>query len=697
MVLLTSRPGRLFVIRENEMPFRPDYWNVPPWLIALMYLALGTATLAMVAQVWVRARLWQVGRSEPGFDRWPFRLARLIKYGVIQVKIANQAFGGVMHLSIFWAMVVLFIGTALATIDTNFVEILTGDAYRIYELVLDAFSLFLTLGLGLAALRRWASRPEKLTHTARFNAGLVILFWIMLTGLLLEGLRLAVQQPDWALWSPVGHLFSEGFRATGLAEPTMRGWHVVVWAVHFGLVALFLVTLPQDTLFLHVFTSPLNILFSDLDRPKGTLVPIYDIEEAEVLGAGELREFNWKTLLHGDACTECGRCQEVCPAHLAGHPLNPKRIILDIRDHLWKEGPGLLASDGESRAALIGDVIQEDTLWACTACYACVQECPVLIEHVDVIVEMRRHLTLLQGRPYGALQQALVQVERTGNPWGQASTDRLAWTESLPEGMSVPLMAERRAVDVLYWVGCAGSFDPNGQRTTLAMIRILKAAGVDFALLGDEEFCNCEWARRAGNEYLYQLATERILGTLSKYSFERILVQCPHCFNTFKNEYPQFGGDFRVVHHSQFIAELIGSGELLLNGRLEHLVTFHDSCYLGRCSGIYSPPRDTLRAAGVNLVEMARSRQKGLCCGGGGAHAWFELKNTGTDSIHPRAGSEFVQIQEMRLGEAMRHDVDVVAAACPFCVLMLDSAAQSKGVTEEIAIRDLAELVAEAL
>jgi Fe-S oxidoreductase len=471
---------------------------------------------------------------------------------------------------------------------------------------------------------------------------------------------------------------------------------VGLWLAHFSLVGVFFITLPQDTLFLHLVTSPLNIFFSELDRPRGALAPIEDIEETEVLGVGELREFTWKTLLDGDACTECGRCQAACPAHLVGHPLNPKQVILDIRDHLWTEGPGLLAGT-EGRAALIGDVLQEETLWACTTCYACVRECPVLIEHVDAIVAMRRHLTLIQGKPYGTLQQALIQAERTGNPWGQPPTDRFAWARNLPEGLDVPLMAHRKAVDVLYWVGCAGSFDPNGQRTTLAMIRILKAAGVDFAVLGDEEFCNCEWARRAGNEYLYQLVAEQNLGTMKRYRFNRILTQCPHCFNTFENEYPQFGGDFQVVHHSQFIAELIGSGRLRLNRELDQRVTFHDSCYLGRYNDIYDAPRAALRVTGVNVVEMARSRDKGLCCGGGGAHAWFELEDSGVTSAHKRSGSGFEQIQEIRLEEALSQNAETVAAACPFCVLMLDSAAQSKGVTEQIRVRDIAEFVAEAL
>ena len=679
------------------MPFRPEFWNVPSWAIASMYVALGASVLGMVAQVWARSRLWRVGQPESSFDRWPLRFARLIKYGLAQIKIANRGYGGVMHLSIFWAIVILFAGTVFAIIDADLSEILRGDIYLVYEFALDGVSLFLTLGLGLAMIRRWMRRPEELTYSRRFSGGLAILFWILLTGLLVEGLRLAAQRPEWAMWSPVGNLIAHAIRAVGFAESTLRSWHLALWIVHFGLVGVFLVTLPQATLFLHLVTSPLNILFSDPERQPGALVPIEDIDETDLLGVGELRAFTWKALLNADACTECGRCQVACPAYLAGHPLNPKQVILDIRDHLWREGPGLVAGKQVSGTALIGDVIQEETLWACTTCLACVYECPVLVEHVDAIVGMRRHLTLVEGKSYGDLQQALVQVERTGNPWGHPPSNRFAWAEDLPPGLHVPLMAHRRSVDVLYWVGCIGSFDPKGQKTTRAMIRILNAADIDFAVLGDEESCNCEWARRAGDEKLFGLLAERNLQILAQYSFKRILTHCPHCFNTFRNEYPHFGGDFQVVHHSQFIVELVRSGQLEFRESFDHPLTYHDSCHLGRYNGVYDAPRDALRATGVKVVEMKRSREKGLCCGGGGAHAWFELEDTGHRSEHKRPQTEFAQIPEIRLAEAMSLKVDAVAAACPFCALMLNAAAHSTGGSREVDIVDIAEIVAAAL
>ena len=679
------------------MPFRPDYWNVPQWAVALMYVILGVSTLAMVAQSWARIRLWRIGRPDPQFDQLTLRFARLARYAFAQVRIVRQAYAGVMHLSIFWAVLVLFIGTVLATIDTDFVEILKGDVYLAYELLLDGFSLILTLGLGLAMVRRWRRRPQQLTYSARFSGGLVIIFVILCTGLVVEGLRLAVQQPEWAEWSPVGYLIGLLFRATGMAESTMRGMHVGLWVTHFALVGVLFVTLPQDTLYYHLVTSPLNIFFSDLSRSRGALKPVENMEEAEVLGAGRLSDFTWTQLLDTEACTECGRCQAVCPAYAAGQPLNPKHLILDLRAELWAEGSekplGMAGADRQ----LVGDVFSEGTIWACTTCYACVHECPVLIQHVDAIVDIRRYLTLLEGRPYGTLQQALIQVERTGNPWGQAPTDRFAWARNLPVGSRVPLMSDRKAVDVLYWIGCAGSFDPHGQKTTLAMIQILQAAGVDFGVLGDEEFCNCEWARRAGNEYLYQLVAERNLGTFRRYRFNRILTQCPHCYNTFRNEYPQFGGDFDVVHHTQFIAELIGGGRLVLSKPLHGSATFHDSCYLGRYNDEYDAPRYSLQAAGLDLIEMERSRDHGFCCGGGGGHAWFELDNTTASLAHTKPGTEFTQVPDVRLKEAIAMNAGQIATACPFCLLMLESAAQGDGSSASPVIRDVAQLVADAI
>ncbi|MCC6905186.1 MAG: (Fe-S)-binding protein, partial [Anaerolineae bacterium] len=385
-------------------------------------------------------------------------------------------------------------------------------------------------------------------------------------------------------------------------------------------------------------------------------------------------------LLDGDACTECGRCQAACPAYMAGTPLNPKQIILDIRAGLDRYSPVLL-NGGGSTTPLTREIISPDALWACTTCRACVHECPVLIEHVDSIVDMRRYLALTEGDVPDLLGMAMQQAERAGNPWGNPKGSRMDWAAEL----DVPVIAQKKKADVLYWVGCAGAYDPESQKTARAVVQILQAAGVDFAVLGEEERCNCEWARRAGNEYLFQEATHSNIAVMDKYEFNVVLTHCPHCFNTFKNEYPQFGGDYTVVHHSAYIAGLIYNGQLKLTKPLNEVVTYHDSCYLGRYNDLYEDPRLMLRSVqGITTIEMERSRDRGLCCGGGGAQVWFETHQE-------------IPVNQIRLNEALETGAQTISTACPFCTIMLGSAAQSAGVAEQVKVQDVAVIVAGAL
>jgi Fe-S oxidoreductase len=435
------------------------------------------------------------------------------------------------------------------------------------------------------------------------------------------------------------------------------------------------------------------------------LPKIEDIETTEEpLGVGSVEQFTWKQLLDGDACTECGRCQAVCPAYVAGQPLSPKTLVMDYRDRmsdypgkLWKwQEPivdripplrWLALGHGEPPPKdLIGTgppaVIRDETLWACTTCRACEQECPVFIEQVSEIVAMRRHLALEEGRLPDTLAQALRNTERQGNPWGQPRYQRTAWAE----GLGVPVMADVGQAEVLYWVGCAGSYDPRNQQVSQAMVQIFRAAGIEFAILGEEESCNAEWARRAGEEYLYQMQAEENIAALKQYRFERIVTQCPHCYNTLKNEYPQFGGTWEVVHHSQFIDELLRTGKLLPGGRWDGgVVTYHDSCYLGRYNQVYKEPREVLASLpGLALVEMKRTRQRGFCCGGGGASMWLEQE----------PGQ---RVNDVRMDEIEQIDPDVAAVACPFCLIMLDDSLTRRNGADRLRLQDLAEVLAATL
>jgi Fe-S oxidoreductase len=671
------------------MPFRDTYWNIPHWAELLLYVVQGAGVAVLLGRLYLRSRLWLKGRGSLQIDHFGERVRRVLRYAIVQVRIARERYAGIMHLSLFAAMIVLFIGTTLATIDYDIavllfdVKLLQGDFYLIYELVLDFFTVAGMAGLGLALVRRITPRPDKLTYSPGFAATLWLLLIILLSGLLIESFRLAAVRPPWQTWSFAGYAVSRIWTALGMGEEALRSAHLSLWVFHFSLVGLSYAVL-LDLPLRHLITSPLNVFFSSFRQPGALSAVNLDDETVEAFGAGQITEFAPAQLMDGDACTECGRCQAVCPAFMAGTPLNPKRVVLDIRAALDAYAPVLHSTSDSLRLPempVTRKFVSEAALWACTTCRACVYECPVLIEHVDSIVDMRRYLVLMEGDMPDLLATAMTQAERAGNPWGNPRGSRMEWAA----GLNVPLFSQKKKADVLYWVGCAGAYDPESQKTARAMVRIFEAAGIDFAVLGEEERCNCEWARRAGNEYLYQQAAHSNIAVFDQYEFNAIVTHCPHCFNTFKNEYPQFGGQYDVIHHSTYIARLIADGHLRLGRPVHEIVTYHDSCYLGRYNDLYDDPRRALGAVSdLQVIEMARSRQKGLCCGGGGAQVWFE-----THQKKP--------VNEIRLEEALGTGAQTVATACPFCTIMLGSAAQSKGVTDRIGVKDLAVIVAEAL
>lgn len=658
---------------SSAVPFRDTFWNVPGWtqflLYALSFVAVGVFALGL----WQRVALWLEGKPERRFDRLPERVRFLLRHAVLQQRTLTQRYPGVMHALMFWGFGVLFLGTVLATIDYDITlplgfKLLRGPFYLLYELALDLFGLFFLVGLGLALWRRFGVRPARLDPTPHFAIVLGLLFAINLTGFVLEACRLAVVRPWWGPWSPVGWALGQAFLALGLTEPGLRGLHLGTWIFHFLVSFAFIAVIPYSY-FVHLLTTPLNAFFAKLDG-HGALQPIENIEEAESLGVSRLEEFSWKRRLDFDACTLCGRCTAVCPAHLAGTALNPKQIILKLR--------GLMhAPDGR---AIHGETIAAEELWACTTCYACVEACPAFIDIVDTIVDLRRHLALSEGALHPTAATSLQNMQRAGNPWGLAAADRFAWAE----GLDVPRIMEGQEVEYLYWVGCSASYDRRNQSIARAVVKILKAAGVSFAVM-PEERCNGDAARRLGEEYAYQTLARENVEKLRRYRFRKIISACPHCFNTLGNEYRQFGGAFEVVHHSVLIAELIRQGRLRLARSRAELLTFHDSCYLGRYNAVFDAPRESLRAIpGLRVVEMPRSRNKGLCCGGGGGHMWMEVRGQR-------------RINEIRVEEALETRAQTVGTACPFCLAMVDLGRKVKGAEESLQVKDIAELVAEAL
>src|SRR5881397_3615692 len=658
----------------SSVPFRDTFWNVPGWAQVALYVGGLVAIAIFTYGLWQRVTLWRRGLPEDRFDRIPERIGRVLTHALGQVRTLSQAYPGVMHAIMFWGFLALFMGTVLATIDYDITlpffdyKLLRGPFYLAYETVLDLFGLFFVLGLGMALWRRFVLRPERIDPTARFAGLLALLLVINVTGFVMEACRLAAVRPAWAPWSPVGWLLGQGMLAAGMSERALRATHLAVWLFH-AAVSLAFVALVPYSYFVHLITTPLNIFFAKLG-PRGAIAPIANIEEAETFGVSTLAEFSWKRRLDFDACVECGRCQAACPAWLAGTALSPKQIIVKLKRHMHGELPG----------PIHGQLIKADELWACTTCMACVQECPAFIDIVDTIIDLRRYLALSEGALPSTAPQSLQNIQRAGNPWGLPAGERLAWAQ----GLDVPLMETDREVEYLYWVGCSASYDKRNQAIARAVVKILKAAGVSFGVM-PEERCHAEVGRRLGEEYLYQTVAQENVDAIKQYRFGKVITHCPHCFNTIKNEFPQFGGSYEVLHHSQVIEELIAAGRIKPTKTLDASIAFHDSSYLGRYNGITEAPRAVAKAVpGIRLVELPRSRERGLCCGGGGGHMWMEVKAQ-------------KRVNLIRVEEVLDAKVNVVATGCPFCLAMLDLGRKVKGAEETLAVKDVSELVAESL
>ncbi len=691
-------------------PVRPLFWNIHtfPGAELVFYLVI-IATLGLTAwNVWQRVKVWRMGKPALRTDQPLRRLWGVIVNGVIQLRALTDVRPALVHKAIYIGMVLLFIGTVLATLDQDVTNLffgfqfLRGDLYLWYKLVLDIAALLTAAGLFFAGYRRWVQKPPRLNGTWRAIFAwddaytLIVLAVIVVLGLTLEGIRLAADPVPWAAWSPVGSALAVLFRP--FDPGALKIAHFVLWWIHALLAFAVIITLPYSK-FWHIVTSFLNIYFRDLRTP-GAIPAIENIEgmfesagdEMPSFGAGALNDFTWKNRLDWDACTRCGRCQDHCPAAITGKPLSPKSIILKLYEQMhasdwsgkgWPAGLRALSgrpAEPPKPPSLHGEVIKADELWACTTCRSCVQQCPVFIDQLGAIVEMRRFLTLSEGAVPKSAADALKTMETAGNPYSLPKAQRTAWAAD----QNVPRATAGQEYDVLFWVGCAASYDQRSQAVAKAMVQIFRAAGLTFAIMNEEK-CNGESARRLGEEYLYQTLTAENIKNLQKYKFGRIVTICPHCFNTLKNEYPQFGGNFNVVHHSQLIAELLAAGKLKPGKPLDALVTYHDSCYLGRYNEVYAAPRQILASLpGVRTAEMGRSKDEGLCCGGGGGRMWLE-ENLGT------------RINLERLGDALATGVGTVATACPFCLNMLDDARKAKGVEDKLAIKDVAELVAQSL
>lgn len=667
------------------MPERINYWGIPTdWGSPniYVYIVMGLGIILFLVRFYQRARLWRgIGRAEVRWDQLPTRVWRLIKYAILQVKVLRQKYPGFMHIFLAWGFFIFALGTALATIDADFFKILQGNFYLGFKLVLDAFTLLFLVGAGMAIYRRFIRRPDRLTLDRGFTWSLIAVTLIVLAGWGIESFRLAVEKPSWALWSPLGWLLAQVWIATGASQAALLNWHLGFWIFHLLLVAFTIATLPVGTL-LHTLTGPLNVFFSKLDRPTGRLAPIPQSAKGEALYASTLRDLTWKQLLDGDACTECGRCQDACPAFAAGKPLSPKQVILGVRGALRQTGPGLLNKQTQA-PALIGEKITDEILWSCTTCGACVAECPVLIEHIDTIVDLRRYL-VIEGRMDAELQGALENLGRYGNSFGQSERMRARWTQPIQPPLKD---ARREQVEYLWFVGDYASYSPSLTEITQKTAEVFRKAGLDFGIMFDSERNSGNDVRRVGEEGLFEMLMEKNTQAFDKCKFQTLLTTDPHTYNSLKNEYPAVDGKARpVIHYAELLDQLITSGKLKFTKKLGYKVTYHDPCYLGRYNGIYDAPRRVIEATGCELIEMPRSRDCSACCGAGGGRIWMaegEMKERPSES---------------RIREAVNlGTVNSFITACPKDVTMFRDAVKTTGNEQKIEVRDLIELVHAAL
>ncbi|MCO6436073.1 MAG: (Fe-S)-binding protein [Phycisphaerae bacterium] len=692
-----------------------------------MLLLAGWGIFAWSA--WRRWKLMMVGAAENRADQPGERLKRTLRYAIAQVRMRRYPLAGIAHLIIFFGFAVLLLRSLILWgrgYDPSFDFWIFGTDQplgKIYALLKDIFALLVILGTLVFVYYRVIARLPRMTLSFEGLLILIIILVMMVSDIFYDGASMvrAARAPGevsshvvtastvpaepgeiaFVPYEPAGSVAAmmvQGFSDRALVVLAHAGF----WT-HAALVLIFLNLLPYSKHF-HVITAIPNVYTQSLKPAR--LPPIIDIEgkleREETLGIRRINQFTWKAILDFYTCTECGRCSDHCPATNTGKKLSPKHFTLDLRDFLYAQkeplvaakasGNGSAAGNGEAgdngqpdehHKDLVDGVIDPEVLWACTTCRACEQECPVFISYVDKIVDMRRYLVQERGEFPNQLQSAFKGLETNANPWSFPAEDRAAWAE----GLDIPTLAEKPDVPVLLWVGCAPAFDERAKKVTRATARLLQKAGVDFAILGTEEQCTGDPARRAGNEYLFQMFAQANIEVLNGYGVDKktVVTVCPHCFNTLKNEYADFGGNYNVVHHTTFLAGLIRQGKLKPTRRVDRAVAFHDSCYLGRYNDVYDDPRTVLSSIpGVRLVEPVQTRDRGMCCGAGGAQMFKEEEE----------GKERVNVA--RTQQLLDTKPDAIGSACPFCMRMLiDGLAEKE--KEDLPQLDVAEMLLEAV
>jgi Fe-S oxidoreductase/nitrate reductase gamma subunit len=671
----------------------PDAWIVAFYTVTPILLVYGAYAFSLRVKNWQRGAPDRRATTRESIGR---RL-KDFRAGVYMRTLLRDSAAGLMHSCMYFGFLALLGVTTVLEIDHQMpdsLKFLHGDVYRAYALVGDAAGVVFTFGVAWAIWRRYVQRVYRIRIKTKPEHAVILGTFLVigLSGFGTEAFRIALEgRPGFESWSLIGWPLSA--LVDGHAAATLENWHRAFWILHVLAFFTFLVILPV-TMLRHMFTSPLNMYLRDRERPKGAMRPMPNLMETELetFGASVVEELTWKQLLDTDACTMCGRCTSRCPAHATGKPLDPREIVLKIGEVMAASGSPVVSPpigtvpEITIASASLFERITPEEIWACTSCKACDEVCPVNIEILDKILDMRRYLTLMESNFPTELGNAFRSMENASNPWGMNQADRGAWTDKLDD---VAIVDPGDAFDheYLYWVGCAGSFDDKNQKVTQATARLMQKAGLDFAILGPSEMCTGDPARRSGNEYLFQMLATQNVEMLNGMKVTKIVTQCPHCFNTLLNEYPQLGGNYEVIHHAQLLEWLIDEGKLdLSEARLDERITYHDSCYLGRHNDVYLAPRKVVGSiAGVEVVEMPRSGTAGMCCGAGGARMWME-ETIGT------------KVNDERAREAIATGATRVATACPFCYIMLDDGVKGAGKDEsQVRVADISIHLMEAL
>jgi len=632
----------------------------------LFWVLFGVAFSLFLRRSFRLAKLVMLGKKEDRFDNMANRIVRAFSETLLQrcnlKTVSGKDRAGVGHAILFWGFClfliyyVIFIGFGSGFGLSRF---LAGTAFEtVYSTVIDIAAVFIMAVLVWAAVRRYLIKPERLEGKGNLEAGIILVLIFCLMGL---------------------HLSIGGIKNT---SGTLRE---ALWWMHYFLLLGFMVFIPYSK-HLHILAAPVNTVFKK-SGAKGALKNI-DITQPESYRLLSIKDFTWKELLDGFSCTVCGRCYDACPARQSGKPLSPRELVLGIKDHLLETGPGLLEKkkDGngqnppaEKSTPLVDELLSEDGIWACTTCGACQEVCPASNEQMNTVIDIRRHLQM------GALtktgQDTLKNLRVRMNPWRGTVYARTDWAEE----MDIKIVGEDEDIDILFWVGCTGAMEDRCLKVTQAVAAMLKASGINFGILGEEEMCCGDPARRLGGEHLYQMLAAANIQLLKDYDIRKIVTACPHCYNTLKNEYPQFGGDFEVIHHTELIAGEVQKNGFGFSEAKKMSVTYHDPCYLGRHNGNYQAARDILgRIPGLNLVEMGKNRKDSLCCGGGGGRLWLE-ENIGR------------RISALRFEQAVETKADMIVTACPYCLQMFESETGGEENDRRMVIQDISELVAERI